>query len=181
MTVCIALLRGINVGGRNIVPMAELRQHLADAGLGAVKTYIQSGNVVFEARRVAKTRLATTIRKTVQAAFDVSADVLVLSAAQLDEALARNPFASVTTDEKTVHLFFLAARPSAASVSAARELLASTEACELIGNVFYLYAPDGIARSRFAARAETTLGVSATARNLRSSRKIRELAAAIAD
>lgn len=172
----IALLRGINVGGKNIVPMAALRGCLAGIGLVSVKTYIQSGNIVFRSPETNTATLVSEIGEAVRGEFNVSTLVQILTKNEMESALANNPFSSRDVDEKCVHLFFLAGTPGTQSILAAQSLLAASEQCQVVGRVFYLCAPNGIARSKLAARVEKTLEVSATARNLRSSLKILELA-----
>ena len=181
MSVFIALLRGINVGGKNIVPMAELRAALTSAGLQSVKTYIQSGNVVFASRTSSPAKLQATIQGTLDKHFDVKPSVMILTSVELEAAISVNPYADRDIQANCVHLYFLDARPAGDAVEAACTLAASSEEFQIVGNVFYLFAPDGVARSKLASRAERTLGVGATARNLRSSRKILELAMSISE
>ncbi len=172
----IALLRGINVGGKNIVPMAALRECVSGIGLRGVKTYIQSGNLVFRSSDLGRSELAENIREAMASAFDVAPAVMILSAEELERAVRSTPFSSGEAEDNKVHLFFLDAIPGRESVDAAIALASESEECQLLGSVFYLAAPDGIARSKLAMRLEKVLGVSATARNLRSSQKILELA-----
>ncbi len=179
MSVHVALLRGINVGGKNTVPMAELRKALTSAGLERVKTYIQSGNVVFASKAPSRTKLQAIIQKTLQEHFGVTSTVLTLTPAELEAAIADNPYADRKVEDNCVHLYFLGDSPTADRVDKARALAAATEECEVIDQVFYLLAPDGVARSKLASRAEAALGVGATARNLRSSKKILELARSV--
>ena len=175
MTVYAALLRGVNVGGHNKLPMAKLRAVLTAAGFADVKTYIQSGNIVFGAPKADKATLAKKVASLIDAEFGFSPPVLLLTQAELAKAEAANPFAARDADEKVVHLFFLAEKPAAKRVAAAQALAAATEQCHVAGRVLYLRAPDGIARSKLAASIERTLGVAATGRNLRTVRKILEL------
>ena len=174
----VALLRGINVGGKNIVPMAALRDCLAGAGLKNVRTYIQSGNVVFESESSGKTALVATVRDAMAQAFDLAPAVLVLEASELSNAVAGCPYLSEPVDDKFIHLTFLDGAPTAGAVDAATALATKTERFALLGRVFYLLAPDGIGRSKLAARIETVVGVGATSRNLRSCRKILAMAQA---
>ncbi|MEM7765694.1 MAG: DUF1697 domain-containing protein [Pseudomonadota bacterium] len=177
---CIALLRGINVGGNNSVPMAALRQRLADAGLEGVKTYIQSGNVVFNTSISCREALAQLIADAVERHFACRPAVLVLTRDSLATVLRANPFVDADLADNRIHLFFLAEAPAAADVSAAMAMASDTEACVLSNDVFFLLAPDGIGRSKLAARAESLLRVTATARNLRTVRKLHALATTIA-
>ncbi|MEL6950953.1 MAG: DUF1697 domain-containing protein [Pseudomonadota bacterium] len=172
----VALLRGINVGGKNLVPMAALRNCLVDAGLENVRTYIQSGNVVFESGSSDKKALVTTVRDAMGRAFDLAPAVLVLEASELSDAVAACPYLSGPVEDKFIHLTFLDGDPTDGAVDAATELATKTEQFALLGRVFFLMAPDGIGRSKLAARIETVVGVGVTSRNLRSCRKILALA-----
>jgi len=87
----VCLLRGINVGGKNIIPMSELRARFEALGFADVTTYIASGNVVFTAKRAAPVKLAATIEKALRMAFAYEARVVLLSAEQLAEAIAEAP------------------------------------------------------------------------------------------
>ncbi|MEL7296581.1 MAG: DUF1697 domain-containing protein [Pseudomonadota bacterium] len=178
-TTCVALLRGINVGGNTIVPMAALRQHLTDTGLKSVKTYIQSGNVVFNASVANHEALAQLIGDAIEQHFACRPTVFVLSHTEIANALRANPFIDSGVADNRVHLFFLADDPAADAVEAASALATETEACALADGVFFLMAPDGIGRSKLAARVESVLGVTATARNLRTVRKLDALATQI--
>ena len=102
--------------------------------------------------------------------------MLVLPAKELEAAVAKNPFPQVA-EEKHLHLFFLYTKPRHPDLDALADLAQGKEEFRLAGRVFYLHAPDGIARSKLAAGAEKRLGVEATARNLRTARKLVELAA----
>jgi uncharacterized protein (DUF1697 family) len=165
MQTWIALFRGINVGGRNSMPMARLRDVLASAGCEQVRTYIQSGNVVFRSRVKAGARLSSHILDAVEAAFGFPPHLLLLTAADLREAVEHNPFPEATADPRSLHFFFLDTTPPAPATAALAVLATATERYRLMGRVFYLHAPDGFGRSRLASSAERKLGVAATARN----------------
>lgn len=176
MKTWIALFRGINVGGNNILPMKELVAELSKLGFEKVKTYIQSGNVVFQSSEASAEVLADKISKAVEASHGFTPKVLVLSVGELTRAIASNPFPEGESEPKTLHLFFLAAAASDPDWDALRQVQTSTERFELVDRVFYLHAPDGIGRSKLAAKVEKCLGVPVTARNWRSAGKVREMA-----
>ena len=173
MTTRIALLRGINVGGRNSVAMADLRRILERLGCGDVRTYIQSGNAVFDAPDGGGVT-ASSIAAAVQAETGVDARVLVLTADEFRQAARHNPFAA--EDGRTVQLFFLESVPPDPDLDAIRGLCKDSERWRLTDAVFYLHAPEGIAGSKLAAAVERRLGVGATARNWRTVRKVLEMA-----
>jgi len=174
VTKFVALFRGINVGGRNIVPMKDLREVLADLGCETVMTYIQSGNAVFASKSNGN-ELSTSIAGAMKRRFGFESQVLVLTAERFREIAAANPFQDVESDSKFIHISFLADVAGDPDLDAMCELKSPTEEFELGEGAFYLHAPDGIARSKLAARAEHHLGVAATARNLRTVSKLLDM------
>ncbi len=172
----IVLFRGINVGGNNILPMKALVVLLENIGYSNVKTYIQSGNVVLEAKGSTAQKIEKLIARTVLDQHGFEPRVLVLSVREFEKALGSNPFPDAEADPKSLHLSFLCETPTSANLDAMKEIAAISEEYSLIGNVFYLCAPDGIGRSKLAAKAEKLLGVDATGRNWRTVSKLLELA-----
>ncbi|MDF1798271.1 MAG: DUF1697 domain-containing protein [Planctomycetota bacterium] len=175
MTTWIALLRGINVGGNNKLPMAVLRSELEDLGLGNVRSYIQSGNVVFDSPRKARAALDKLIADRVEEQHGFRPQVFLLQREQLLAAIEANPFRDAEAEPKTLHFHFLAEPATRADLAALDELKAPTESFHLTDSVFYLHAPEGIGRSKLAAKAERLLGVAATGRNFRTVAKLLEL------
>jgi uncharacterized protein (DUF1697 family) len=163
----VALFRGINVGGNNMLPMKELAALLGSLGLEDVRTYIQSGNVVFRAAGTAAS-LAGRISAAVERRCGFRPQLLLLGAAELGRALAANPFPEGTAQPQLLHLWFLAGQPAKGAEAALATLATGGERCVLRGKVLYLHAPKGIGGSKLAARVERTLGVRATARNWRT-------------
>ena len=178
MTVFVALLRGINVGGHNVLPMRELREILLALGCKNVATYIQSGNVVFRSGASKKTlpgRIATAVERS----FGFRPRVLLLSASELRTVLEANPFAAAVSTPQALHVWFFAAPASNPDRATLDALCSGTERYELAANVLYLHAPDGIGRSRLASRVEQCVGVETTARNWRTLGKVAALAESI--
>jgi uncharacterized protein (DUF1697 family) len=172
----IALFRGINVGGRNILPMKQFVPLLNKIGAEDVRTYIQSGNVVFRHDETDTEKLVTQLRTAVAENAGFSPEVLLLSAQSFSAIAACNPYPPAST----THVFFLAARPADPDVATLDDLAAPSEQFELDDQALFLHAPDGLARSKLAARVERTLGVGATARNGRTVTKIQSLVADLA-
>ncbi|HEU4531746.1 MAG TPA: DUF1697 domain-containing protein [Steroidobacteraceae bacterium] len=165
----IALFRGINVGGRHSLPMAGLRELLAQNGCSQVRTYIQSGNAVFSCRETSAAKLARRIQAVVAKRFGFEPRVMVLSDAELEQAAAGNPYKqAVRTEPKFVHLYFLDAAPERARLEALEAVRHESESFALAGRVLYLHTPKGYGISKLAERAERLLGVTATARNWRT-------------
>jgi len=175
MTTWVALLRGVNVGG-NRLPMAELREALADMGVQNVRTYIQSGNVVFDASPESARDLAAALPPRIEERFGFRPRLLALSADDLRRAMDANPYPEADAEPNAVHLYFLAERPQAPDREGLNALRTETERWHLQERVFYLHTPDGFGASKLAARAEKLLGVDATARNWRTVRRLWEMA-----
>lgn len=176
METYIALLRGINVGGNNILPMKELRTLLQRLGLQNVQTYIQSGNCIFQGDKSTSSTLATTIAENIKERCGFSPAVMVITKADLNEAITNNPYPEGRNDPKSVHFFFLSKPAKSPDLEKLQQLCRPSEQFTLSEHLFYLYAPEGVGRSKFAAQVEKCLGVPATARNLRSVLKIAEMA-----
>src|SRR5258708_27950095 len=114
----VALLRGINVGGKNMLPMRELVALFGDAGCKDVSSYIKSGNVAFSAsRRVAKT-VATAVEASIAKRFSLRVPVVLRSADELEEVSRKNPFLEAGAAPETLHVMFLSDRPDPKSVAA---------------------------------------------------------------
>ena len=168
MPTYIALLRGINVGGRALVSMADLRELFESLGFAGARTLLQSGNVVFQTARAKK---AAALERMLEAATakqcGVAAAYFVRTEAEWDRLIARNPFpAEAESDPGRLVVTFLKTKPRAADVQA---LQAATKGPEIIradGRHLYITYPDGIGRSKLTnVLIERKLGTRATARN----------------
>jgi len=171
----LALLRGINVVGRNKVPMKALASALETAGFQAVKTYIQSGNIVFRSRSRDPRALAGKIERLVKEKFDCAPTVVVISKAELAAAIRGNPFPGAHQNHKLLHLYFFASPPRPPDIEPLARLDAGREEFGLKGCVFYLWTPDGFPDSILRSRIERCLGVPATARNWRTVNELLKL------
>jgi len=172
MKTWIALLRGINVVGKHKVPMKELAATFERAGFSAVRTYIQSGNVVFRSAHGTARTLSTRIAQLMLDRFGFAPHVMVISGAELAKAIRRNPFPGAHRDHKSLHLFFLSEAPIKPDLDSLARIDAGREAFVLEGGVFYLYTPDGFAESVLRSRFERCLGVAATGRNWRTANEL---------
>lgn len=176
MRVLIALLRGINVGGKNRLPMKELVSMLEELGARSVRTYIQSGQVVFESGDEDLSGLAREIGARIASSRGFEPHVLVLEREDLESAIDGNPFPEAEEEPKFLHLGFLDSVPEHPDLEALTDLKRGSERFHLAERVFYLYAPEGVGRSKLAARAERLLGVPMTDRNWRTVRRLQEMA-----
>lgn len=170
----ILLLRGINVGGKNLLPMKSLVMLLEHLGCVHVKTYIQSGNAVLDTSKQSHI-LAEQIQASIQKAYGFIPSVLLLKQEDFVQAMANNPFPEAEPDEKNLHVGFLVSTSSNLDLNSLESIRAQSERFQLIDRVFYLHAPDGIGRSKLAASSEKILGVSLTYRNWRTVCHIRDM------
>jgi uncharacterized protein (DUF1697 family) len=164
MAVRIALLRGVNVGGAGRLPMAEFRAMLEGLGLAEVRTFIQSGNAVFESALPPEV-LEAMIRDSVAARFGFAPETFVRTSTEVAEALTGHPFAGA--DPACVHVFFVreAPRPDEELL---RAFALPGDGWQVGPRRFTLHTPGGIGRSKLAARLEKLLPGPMTARNLRT-------------
>jgi uncharacterized protein (DUF1697 family) len=151
----VALLRGINVGGRNKVPMADLREVATSLGYTDVATYIQSGNLVFTADEADTTALAAALEKAIADALGVAPRVVVLTRDELAQVVRDNPYPD-EANPKYVHAVFLTEAPGKdvlERVAAAERQVAekgSRDTARVVGRTLFLHTPDGFGRSELA-------------------------------
>jgi uncharacterized protein (DUF1697 family) len=176
MNTYIALFRGINVGGKNSLPMKELVALLEGIGSQKVRTYIQSGNAVFQSAEKNPLQLSIQIATEVKKRHGFEPYVLILELDAITRSMAKNPFPEAETDPASLHLGFLASTPKNPDLKKLDSLRKESERFYLIDNVFYLHVPEGVGRSKLAASIEKLLGVPMTDRNWRTVCKIKELA-----
>lgn len=139
-----------------------------------MKTYMQSGNVVLQTSKGSSSltkQIATEVKE--RGGFEPHA--LVLQLREFERAIAANPFPETESDSKALHLGFLGSVPAKPHLKRLETLKAKSERFRLIGKVFYLYALDGVGRSKLAASSESAFGVSMTARHRRTVCEIRDM------
>ena len=168
----VALLRGINVGGHNRLPMQDLKTSLESLDCRNVATYIQSGNVVFQYAGEVET-LASRISGSIESQFSFRPGVLILSADDYVAILAATPY--TPNDPKHLHISFLSEPATGADTRSMKTMCGETESFVLGERAFYLHAPDGIGRSKLAGAVERLLGVAATSRNYRTACKLQSM------
>lgn len=177
MHTTIALLRGINVGGKNPVPMAELRVLFEDAGHVDVATLIQSGNVVFESAAPAGPTLAAALERQIEERFGVRSPVVLLTVAELERVARDNPFLARAAEPSQLHVVFLDGTPAADSVGLLDPDRSPPDVFEVRGRAVYLHLPQGAGRSKLTIDYfERALSMRATARNWSTTTKLLELA-----
>jgi uncharacterized protein (DUF1697 family) len=176
----IALLRGINVSGRNVISIAQQRVLAERLGYTDVTVYLQTGNIIFSAADDAS---QDQIAKELNAALrdEVGAEIAVVmrTRAELAAEIEANPYPDAISEPKSLHFFFLAAPPADTTKLEALDLSAfAPDSFRLIGRVIYLYSPNGIGRSKLAQSITPgrLAGTTATARNWNTTLKLLELA-----
>ena len=184
----VALLRGINVGGRNKVPMADLREVVTSLGHTGVSTYIQSGNVLFSTTEDDTAKLATALESAIEDRFGIWSSVVVLSRDELARVLAANPYPD-EPNPRMVHVVFLNGSPPETlldRITAAESAVAakgSRDTVQLAGQALFLHTPDGYGTSELAQNVLKILappkksrpGLAATARNWATATKLLSL------
>lgn len=177
MQTYVALLRGINVGGRNKLPMSDLTSILEQLGLHRIQTYIQSGNVLFDTEATEIKALEKKIADEIEAKKGFSPRTLILPLKKLQEAAASNPFPQAEDDPSKLHIAFAQKIPEEPDLELLESVRKDSESFRFVDDVLYLHAPDGIGRSKLAANVERGLGVAATMRNWRTVQKLLSMAA----
>jgi uncharacterized protein (DUF1697 family) len=165
----VALLRGINVGGKHKLAMAELTRIFDGLGCREVRTYIQSGNVVYLAEAALAARIPALVAAALEAQLGLAVPVVGRSAAWLAAVAAGNPFLAEGADPATLHVAFLAAEPRAAALAALDPERSPPDRFRAVGRELYLCLPNGVARSKLSNDyLDRTLGTTSTIRNWRT-------------
>lgn len=175
----VALLRAINVGGKNSLPMKELVAMFEAAGCADVTSYIQSGNVVFRASETRAARVPGLVATALAARLGCPIPVVVRAAAELHAVASANPFLRAGAEPKALHVMFLADRPAPAMIAALDPRRSPPDQFTVSGREIYLHCPDGIGRSKLTNDYfERRLATSGTARNWRTVLKLIEMTGA---
>ncbi len=175
-TTWVALLRGINVGGKKRVAMSDLRALLESLGYRDVGTYLQSGNAVFTAARGKAKELERRIASAIDAELGLDVKVLVRTATELTTVIDENPFATRRADPKQLHVVFLSAAPASNKIASVDRDRLAPDQFEPGSRVLYLRLVNGIAGSRMPDW-ERALGLTATTRNWNTVTRLHTLAA----
>jgi len=165
----VALLRGINVGGKNKLPMSDLRGMFTEAGCRDAHPYIQSGNVIFRAGPPVVASLAGSVTARIAERFGYRVPVLLRTADEIGEVIRHNPFLAAEAAEETLHVVFLAGRPSARHVAGLDPERSPPDVYTVRGREIYLHLPNGAARTKLTtAYFDTNLATTSTVRNWRT-------------
>jgi uncharacterized protein (DUF1697 family) len=158
-----ALLRGINVGGKNMLPMAKLVELFATAGCKNVETYIQSGNVVFDASASVAKHAPGAVSEAIERQFGYKVPMALRSGAEMAGIIRGNPFLAQGAAERELYVYFQTGEPAAAELDARRS---PPDEFELRGREIYLRLPNGAGRTKLTnAYFDAQLKTACTARN----------------
>jgi uncharacterized protein (DUF1697 family) len=172
----VALLRGINVGGKHIVPMKHLAEIFDAAKCVDVKTYIQSGNVIFTAPPKLASKLPAVLARAIEARFGFPVRVVLRSRDELAQVAAGNPFLKAGLPEKTLHVYFLADAPTISGIESLDPNRSTSDRFHVCGREVYLHTPNGIGNTKLtSAYFDSKLSTIATARNWATVLKLLEM------
>ncbi|MEO8597008.1 MAG: DUF1697 domain-containing protein [Candidatus Solibacter sp.] len=177
MSTYVALLRAVNVGGNNLLPMKELPGLCEQAGCKRVRTYIQSGNLIFESAASKAPKLGMAIAKAIEARFGFCPAVIVRTADELAAIIRGNPFVADGAPEKDLYVAFLRDLPDAASVAALDPDRSPGDTFHVIGREIYVRCPNGVGSTKLTnAWFDRGLATVSTGRNWRTICKLWEMA-----
>lgn len=173
---CVALLRGVNLGGRNMLAMAHLAKLFSDAGCRDVRTYIQSGNVIFDAGAEVARGLEGRISKTIATEFGLQVPILLRTAAEMKSVTGANPFLRDNGDEKLLHVLFLEDAPAAEAIAQLDPARSTPDEFAVRGREIYLRLPKGAGLTKLTnAWFDSKLRTVSTGRNWRTTLKLAEM------
>lgn len=176
MATHVALMRGINLAGKNRLPMKDLNALFTDAGCTDVRTYVQSGNVVFQAGPDLARRIPGLIEKAILDRSGLRVPVVTRTAAELLKAAKANPYLAREKDTSSLHVAFLAAKPTAAQIKSLGPVRSPPDEFTVRGRDVYLHLPNGVGRTKLSnAYLDSKLGTTSTLRNWRTVLKLVEL------
>ncbi|MCY4061743.1 MAG: DUF1697 domain-containing protein [Chloroflexi bacterium] len=179
MTVAVSLLRGINVGGRNKIRMADLRELYRGLGLSNVQSLLQSGNVLFEAAATDLAGVGQELEAAIRANFGLDIHIILRSSSEFHEIFSRHRFCDEQLLEpRKIAVVFLSDTADSAAVDQLRESNPGREIMQAVGRELYIFYTDGMARSKLdSSRIERALRVHSTARNWNTCKRISKLLA----
>ncbi|MDT0643925.1 DUF1697 domain-containing protein [Zunongwangia sp. F363] len=173
----IAILRGINVGGKRKIPMAELREKLGFLGFKNVKTYIQSGNIIFSHDKEKALEIATQLEEFILDTYGFQVPVIIRSAEEIAKAISENPFLSKEIDIERLHLTFLKQIPDAEKIEKAKNANYEPDDFKVLNNNVFIYCSGKYSDSKLTNKFfEDKFKVSATTRNWKTVLKLASLA-----
>ena len=172
----VALLRGVNVGGKNRLPMVELAAMFKAAGCLDVRTYIQSGNVVFKASMKVAERIPELIATGISKQFGFGSPVVLRSAEELAAVIGNNPYVAAGADAEALHVMFLADTPAQGNIATLDEKRSLPDEFTVRNKEVYLRCPNGLGRTKLTNDYfDRRLSTVSTVRNWRTVLKLLEM------
>jgi uncharacterized protein (DUF1697 family) len=170
MPIYVSMLRGINVGAHKRIKMEQLRTSFATLGFEQVKTYIQSGNVIFKTTKLSPELLSRKIEERILSNFGFPVSVVSRTAAEMANAIESNPFLKKRgIDQDKLHIMFLSDAPTALALTKLAALTAAPDQSRCLGKEIYLYLPNGAGKSSLMRSSlDRVLSVVTTTRNWRT-------------
>ena len=177
MPIYIAMLRGINVSGQKIIKMEKLRASFETLGFSRVRTYVQSGNVIFQASKTSSYILSKSIEGKILSDFGFSVPLLLRSSDEMKKIANDNPFLKDRgIDHSKLHITFMSELPAKAALGKLDSLNAVPDQFRIKGQEVYLYCPNGYGRSKLSNTTfEKLLSVQATTRNWKTVKTLVEM------
>ena len=177
MPIYISMLRGINVGGHKRVKMDKLRASLVALGFEQVKTYIQSGNVVFKSGKLSTFKLSKRIEERILRDFGFPVSVISRSSDEMARTIERNPFLNQRgIDHEKLHVMFLSDAPAPAALKKLADLTAAPDQCRSFDREIYFYLPNGASQSvLMKSPVDRILAVVTTTRNWRTVNSLHQM------
>ena len=178
MSTFISILRGINVGGHRMIKMEAFKNACGELGFQNIRTYIQSGNLVFESAMADTNAISESIHGKIRDAFGYEVPVITMTLEELEQAILGNPFSNdPSKDSAFFHVAFLSEVPPLQSIEKLHEAECKNDAFALVNKAVYLYCPDGYSNSKLTnAFLETKLKVTATTRNWKTTNELLKMA-----
>lgn len=178
MNTYICLLRGINVSGQKIIKMDDLRNLFNKLNYSNVKTYIQSGNIIFNSEQKNKSTLLKTIREGIQERYNFSVEVLIKQKTDFENIVKNNPFKKdKNIDYKKVYISLLYSNPEISLINKINEYPSNNDVFIIKDNIIYVYCPGGYGKSKLSNNFfENKLKVFSTTRNWNTVNKLMEIA-----
>lgn len=172
----IALLRGINVGGNTMISMAELTKSFVALGFENVVSYINSGNLAFDARKADERKLVARLEKAIEKDFGKKVSVMVREQAHIEQVIANNPYEGEFESHKEMHVLFLGGELDPAAKHLLANAVPTGERFSVVGREIYCHLPMGVADSYLGrGQFEKIVKIPVTARNWRTVQKLAEL------
>jgi len=177
MTTYISILRGINVSGHRMIKMDALKKMCVDLNFSNVKTFIQSGNIIFQSKTKGTEKISITIKTSIEKLFGFDVPVITLTQTELESIINSNPFSKdKTKDPAFFHITLLSDEPELQNIELLQQVDLKNDRYEVIDKTIYLYCPDSYSNSKLTNTfLEKKLKVTATTRNWKTTNELQNI------